>query len=335
MPHNRRMSATPVKRRLAAILAADAVGYSRMMGVDEEGTLRVLAAHRAVIDGIIAFHHGRIVNTAGDSVLAEFESAVEAVRCAVEIQDALKTRNDALLEGERMLFRIGVNLGDVMVSGDNLHGDGVNVAARLESVAEPGGVYIASSVYDQIAGKLNLTFVDVGSRELKNIARPIHIYKLAGTAPAKAVPSLAPPRRVLPRAYAWGIALVALAAIAIAAWQLGQSARAPAGAGMEGELAKARAEAAEARRELELQRAAQTKAKAEPKPRTQAKAAAAPPPAEPKPSLESKAPAEPAPVAQAPAKVEADPVGPAPAPATAPEANTFLPRWIWSSSPKP
>src|SRR5688572_2451062 len=99
------MSATQVKRRLAAILAADAVGYSRMMGADEEGTLRILRAHRAVIDGIIAFHHGRIINTAGDSVLAEFESAVEAVRCAVEIQDALKTRNDALREVERMLFR--------------------------------------------------------------------------------------------------------------------------------------------------------------------------------------------------------------------------------------
>jgi class 3 adenylate cyclase len=210
------MSATPVKRRLAAILAADAVGYSRLMGADEERTLRVLAAHRAVIDGIIAFHHGRIVNTAGDSVLAEFESAVEAVRCAVEIQDALKTRNDALSEDERMLFRIGVNLGDVMVSGDNLHGDGVNVAARLESVADPGGVSIASSVYDQIAGKLNLSFVDVGSRELKNIARPIHIYKLSGTAPAKAVPPAAPSRRPLRQAYAWGIAVIGIAIIASA-----------------------------------------------------------------------------------------------------------------------
>ena len=177
---------SPVKRRLAVILAADAVGYSRLMEADEEGTLRVLAAHRAVIDGIIAFHDGRIIGTAGDNVLVEFDSAVEAVRCAVEIRDALKNRNDALPETERMLFRIGVNLGDVMVTGDNLHGDGVNVAARLESVADPGGVYIASSVYDQIAGKLNLNFVDVGNRELKNIARPIHIYKLAGTAPAKA-----------------------------------------------------------------------------------------------------------------------------------------------------
>jgi class 3 adenylate cyclase len=311
------MSATPVKRRLAAILAADAVGYSRLMGADEERTVRVLAAHRAVIDGIIAFHHGRIVNTAGDSVLAEFESAVEAVRCAVEIQDALKTRNDALSEDERMLFRIGVNLGDVMVSGDNLHGDGVNVAARLESVADPGGVSIASSVYDQIAGKLNLSFVDVGSRELKNIARPIHIYKLSGTAPAKAVPPAAPSRRPLRQAHAWGIAVIGIAIIASAgAWQFARPARAPAAPGMEVELTKARAEAVEAKRQLELRRAAQPKA--ESKARTQVKA-----PDEPKPS------AQPAAIAHAPVKVE-----PAAAKPLAPEQKGFLPRWLWSSSPQ-
>jgi hypothetical protein len=132
------MTSPPVKRKLAAILAADAVGYSRAMASDEEGTVKVLNAHRAVIDGIIQFHEGRIVNTAGDSVLAEFASPTQAVRCAVEIQDALKTRNDSLPEDRRMQFRIGVNLGDVMVKGDDLLGDGVNVAARLESIAEPG-----------------------------------------------------------------------------------------------------------------------------------------------------------------------------------------------------
>src|SRR5580765_5280634 len=116
--------ATPVKRKLAAILAADAVGYSKLMAADEEKTLRVLSAHRAVIDGIIEFHEGRIVGTAGDSVLAEFASPVEAVRCAVEMQDALKTRNDALPDHERMQFRIGVNLGDVIAKGDDLLGDG-------------------------------------------------------------------------------------------------------------------------------------------------------------------------------------------------------------------
>ena len=132
------MNATPVKRKLAAILATDAVGYSRMMAADEEGTMKVLSAHRSVIDGIIEFHEGRIINTAGDSVLAEFVSPTQAVRCAVEIQDALKTRNDSLPEAKRMLFRIGVNLGDVMVKGDDLLGDGVNVAARLEGIADPG-----------------------------------------------------------------------------------------------------------------------------------------------------------------------------------------------------
>jgi class 3 adenylate cyclase len=136
------MCATPVKRKLAAILAADAVGYSKLMAADEEGTMKILAAHRAVIDGIIEFHEGRIISTAGDSVLAEFGSPVESVRCAVEIQDALKTRNDSLPEDQRLQFRIGVNLGDVMEKGEDLLGDGVNVAARLESIAEPGGICV-------------------------------------------------------------------------------------------------------------------------------------------------------------------------------------------------
>jgi class 3 adenylate cyclase len=252
-----------VKRKLAAILAADAYGYSRMMGADEEGTLRVLAGHRAVIDGIIALHEGRIVGTAGDSVLAEFESAVEAVRCAVETQDALKTRNDSLPEGERMLFRIGVNLGDVMVSGDDLHGDGVNVAARLESIAEPGGVCISSSVYDQITGKLNLGFVDIGDRELKNIARPIHVYQLAGTAPVKPIAPAAPKA---PASRAWAIGVTTVAVIAVlVAWQAGWftpatpavEERAKAAA----ELAKARAETDEAKRRAETESAASAEAK--------------------------------------------------------------------------
>jgi len=153
---------TPIKRRLTAILAADAVGYSRQMSENEERTLQVLAAQRAIIDRIIAAHGGRIVGTAGDSVLAEFQSSVEAVRCAVEIQEGLETRNAGVPESERLLFRIGVNLGDVMVDGADILGDGVNVAARLEGIAEPGGICISSSVYDQIAGKLSLGFVDMG-----------------------------------------------------------------------------------------------------------------------------------------------------------------------------
>jgi len=184
-----------VKRRLSCILAADAVGYSSQMGRDEEGTVRVLSAHRAVIDGIIVFHDGRIVSTAGDSVLAEFASVVEAVRCAVEMQEAIKTRNDSLEAHRRMLFRVGINLGDVVVKDNNVLGDGVNVAARLETLAEPGGICVSSSVYDQITGKLDLGFLDIGQQVLKNISRPIHVYRVAGgSKPAHPTTRAARPR---------------------------------------------------------------------------------------------------------------------------------------------
>lgn len=205
------MSATPIKRKLAAILAADAVGYSRLMAEDEEGTMRILAAHRAMIDGIIELQEGRIVNTAGDSVIAEFESPVQAVRCAVEIQDALRTRNDSLPEDKRLVFRIGVNLGDVMVKGDDLLGDGVNVAARLESVADPGGICVSSSVYDQIAGKLDLGFVDVGHQSLKNIDRPVRVYRVDRDGGRR----LTVQRR--PATIKWLLGLAVIAALA-AAW---------------------------------------------------------------------------------------------------------------------
>src|SRR5512134_847396 len=243
------MSVNPVKRKLAAILAADAVGYSRMMAADEEGTMKVLSAHRSVIDGIIQFHEGRIINTAGDSVLAEFASPTQAVRCAVEIQDALKTRNDTLPEDRRMHFRIGVNLGDVMVKGDDLLGDGVNVAARLESVAEPGQINISSSVYDQIAGKLDLGFVDLGEQSLKNIDRPVRAYRVergGGRTPAAQRPA----RRGAGQWIAVASAIFALGAGG--AWFLAQRS---AGnddrqlkAQAEAEIAKARAEADEARK---------------------------------------------------------------------------------------
>ncbi len=211
-----------VKRRLTCILAADAFGYSQQIGHDEEGTIRVLTAHRAVIDGIITFHGGRIISTAGDSVIAEFASVVEAVRCAVEIQEALKTRNDALPEKSRMLFRVGVNLGDVVVKNDDLLGDGVNVAARLETLAEPGGICISSSVYDQITGKLDLGFLDIGEQALKNISRPIRVYRVSGAGvPQRATPLPLPARRK-GRSLPWGIGATVLVAIAaIAAWQTG------------------------------------------------------------------------------------------------------------------
>ena len=214
------MDPQSVKRRLTCILAADAVGYSQQMGQDEEGTIRVLSAHRAVIDGLIAFHGGRIMSTAGDSVLAEFASVVEAVRCAVEIQEALKTSNDALPGNTRMQFRVGVNLGDVVVKNDDLLGDGVNVAARLETLAEPGGICISSSVYDQITGKLDLGFQDIGEQALKNISRPIRVYRVSGTGVPRPAP-IAPRARRADKSYLWGIGAAVVAIAGIAAWQTG------------------------------------------------------------------------------------------------------------------
>ena len=219
------MNLSIVKRRLTCILAADAVGYSMQMGQDEEGTIQVLSAHRSVIDGIITFHQGRLVSTAGDSVLAEFSSAVDAVRCAVEIQEALKTRNDSLPEHRKMFFRVGVNLGDVVVKKEDLLGDGVNVAARLESIAEPGGICISSSVYDQITGKLDLGFRDIGEQALKNISRPIRVYRVSGAAlpqrltlPVSPEASASGPRSSLPWTIA-GVAVLALCGVAV--WQAG------------------------------------------------------------------------------------------------------------------
>ena len=219
------VESSSVKRRLTCILAADAVGYSQQMGQDEEGTIRVLSAHRAVIDGIIAFHQGRIVSTAGDSVIAEFGSAVDSVRCAVEIQDALKTRNDSLPEHRQMRFRIGVNLGDVVVKNEDLLGDGVNVAARLETMAEPGGICISSSVYDQITGKLDLGFQDIGDQSLKNISRPIRVYRVTGAGAPLRLPASVPPRPSAPAARGigpWAIgAVLAMIIGAAVAWQTG------------------------------------------------------------------------------------------------------------------
>ena len=209
---------TPIKRRLTAILAADAVGYSRQMSENEEGTLQVLAAQRAIIDRLIVAHEGRIFTTAGDSVLAEFASSVEAVRCAVEIQEALQTRNESAPEAQRLEFRIGINLGDVMVDGTDILGDGVNVAARLEGIAEPGGICISSSVYDQIMGKLSLGFIDLGEKALKNIARPIRVYQFdrSGETPGA-------DRRARPSRKIWlvGGAAALLVLFAAGAWQAG------------------------------------------------------------------------------------------------------------------
>jgi TolB-like protein len=167
-----------VERRLAAILAADAVGYSRLMGLDEAGTARILREHRVAIDALVVKHGGRIVKTTGDGVLIEFPSVVDAVECAVASQSVMAERNESVPEDRRMLFRVGINLGDVLVEGDDILGDGVNVAARLEGISEPGGICISASAYDQVRGKVAVEFADLGEHNLKNIARPVRVYRV-------------------------------------------------------------------------------------------------------------------------------------------------------------
>jgi TolB-like protein/DNA-binding winged helix-turn-helix (wHTH) protein len=184
-------------RKLAAIFAADVEGYSRLMGQDEIGTLRRLTACRTILDGRIAAHRGRIFGSAGDSVVADFASAVDAVQCAVGVQDALAKENSAQAEEERMHWRIGVHVGDVIVQGENLFGDGVNIAARLEALAEPGGICISGTVRDQIGNKVPVAFTDLGEQQVKNIAQPVHIYgvavsRVAQTAEAPAAAPLLP-----------------------------------------------------------------------------------------------------------------------------------------------
>ena len=162
-----------MERRLATILAADAVGYSRLMEADEEATVRSLKACRQVIDGLVADHGGRVFGSAGDSVVAEFPSPVEAVRCAVDIQRELEAYNADLPDERRMRMRIGINLGDVIVDGDNLLGDGVNIAARLETLADAGGVCLSRSVLDQIRKPLDLGYEYLGEHDVKNIKEPV------------------------------------------------------------------------------------------------------------------------------------------------------------------
>src|SRR3989454_1462130 len=165
-----------IERRLAAILAADVAGYSRLMGADETGTAKALREHRAAIDPIVASHGGRIVKTTGDGVLLEFPSIVAAVECAVAVQKVMAERNAGVPEDRRMLFRIGINLGDVLIEGDDILGAGVNIAARLEGIAEPGGICISALAYDQVRGKVAVGFADLGEQSLKNIARPVRAY---------------------------------------------------------------------------------------------------------------------------------------------------------------
>jgi class 3 adenylate cyclase len=214
-----RIDQKPVSRRLAAILAADVVGYSRLMGADELGTHRLLMAHRsALIDPGIAAHRGRIVKTTGDGVLAEFASAVDAVACAVTIQRGL-----ALPDNKRLQFRIGINIGDVIIEGEDIYGDGVNVAARLEGICEPGGLCISRAVRDQIRDKLPIVFDDLGEQLVKNIARPVHAFGLSPQAIA-AAPEFgsALPQRAIFRRRHWIAAVLAglIVAAGATAWRV-------------------------------------------------------------------------------------------------------------------
>jgi class 3 adenylate cyclase len=171
-------STQPLARRLATILCADVVGYSKMMAANEERTVRVFRGHREIFESLVNMHRGRIFNTAGDALLAEFNSAVEAVRCATEIQAALQSRNEHLAPEEKMLFRMGINLGDVIIQGGDLLGDGVNVAARIQAATAPGGICISGSVYDQIQNKLSLNFKLLGNQTYKNIPKPVRTYTI-------------------------------------------------------------------------------------------------------------------------------------------------------------
>ena len=183
------MSAT---RRLAAILAADIAGYSRLMGANEEGTFAALKAIRRELgDPKVKEHRGRIVKTTGDGLLIEFGSVVDAVRCAVEVQETMAGRNAAVPEAQRIEFRMGINLGDIIRDGRDIYGDGVNVAARLEALADPGGICISAVVHDEVRDKLELAFEDMGEQQVKNIARPIRVYRLL-IGEAAAMPEMPP-----------------------------------------------------------------------------------------------------------------------------------------------
>ncbi|HEX9836095.1 MAG TPA: adenylate/guanylate cyclase domain-containing protein [Alphaproteobacteria bacterium] len=213
------MAEERAQRRLAAILAADVAGYSRLMGEDEEGTLAALKAHRReLIDPKVAEHRGRIVKTTGDGALVEFASVVEAVSCAVEIQHAMAERNAAVPAGRRIAFRVGIHVGDIILDGDDIYGDGVNVAARLEGLAEPGGTCVSEDVYRQVRGKLDVAISGGERQALKNIAEPVRVYRIA--APGRA--GTAGPRSRALRGrrtvlYA-GLALAAIALVAAGIW---------------------------------------------------------------------------------------------------------------------
>src|ERR1700690_2940750 len=221
------MEEQDIKRKLATILVADIVGYSRLTAHDEDWTIRALGDFRNIVDEIIQSHDGRIFSTGGDSVLAECASPVEAGRAAVDFQEAARSRNLLQPRERQLRYRIGINLGDVMVRGNDLLGDGVNVAARLEGIAEPGGICVSGTVWDHINGKLSIGYVDIGEQSVKNIPRPVRAYHLrvdgsVGDAIEAAQPAGRKPRSAgqpLAALIAVGAAIVVIAG-GVLAWQL-------------------------------------------------------------------------------------------------------------------
>src|SRR5664279_2055657 len=205
-------------RRLAAIVSIDVAGYSRLMGVDDSGTLAALKGHRReLIDPKITEHDGRIVKTTGDGLLLEFSSVVDAVRCAVEVQRGMAERNAGVDPDKRLDFRIGINVGDIIIDGDDIFGDGVNVSARLEALADPGGICVSRNVRDQVLDKLSFAFEDLGARQVKNIVRPVDVYRVEfeGAAPQ----GRGPDRNRLPgrlRAIPWRWSAVGVFALGLA-----------------------------------------------------------------------------------------------------------------------
>jgi class 3 adenylate cyclase len=205
-----------MKRKIAAIVAADIAGYSKLVAEDEEETLRRLASYRSVFDDFITRFSGRIFNTAGDAVLAEFPSSVEAVRCAIDVQESIRTRNLAYPQSRQMSFRIGITIGDVVERDGDLLGDGVNIAARLEGLAQPGGVCVSRAVYEQVANKLSVAFVDIGEQAVKNIPTPIHAYTVALNADDPRQQRVALPLKRKKASAVWPVAITAASIAALA-----------------------------------------------------------------------------------------------------------------------
>jgi adenylate cyclase len=212
------MTTDGFKRKLTAILSADVEGYSRLMGEDEDATIRTLTTYRELMASLIQKHRGRVVDSPGDNLLAEFGSVVDAVRCAVEIQEELRIRNAELPENRRMEFRIGINLGDVVEEGERIYGDGVNITARVEGLAEGGGICISGTVYDSIKNKLSLSYESLGEHAVKNITEPVRVYRMR-IGPEAAAPDVRKERKARIKKWQWAaLAFVIVVAGALAIW---------------------------------------------------------------------------------------------------------------------